>query len=117
MKRLALTLVALALLSAPSQAQQSLQSVFRPLTPHKFNMTITDVTSATWAFGPFVRAARVLCSITCDVAFTARKAITAATNSVVLGANEKEYFHVSPGTHVQVRGGSASGIIYITEME
>lgn len=112
-------LLACALLwPASASAQMVQQSILRPLTYHSVTFgALAEVTSASWTFGPQSFIARVICTVSCTVAFPVNKSLTASTSPAVLGANEREYFKITPGSWVQVRSNGLSGSIHVTEME
>ena len=111
MKRIILAAL-LALATAPAYSQQE---VYRPLTSYQFNISSSVATSSR-AVMDNVRLARVLCTVTCQVAFMVTPIVAAASVYMVLPANTVQYYRVSPGTRAYVIS-TTNGIVYVTEVE
>lgn len=110
MKRI---LLALLLLATPAQAQ-----VYRPLTGYSLAFTsATHTVKQNWPLRPNTRIARLLCTVTCHVAFVVTPILNAVTVTTMLAPLWPEYFKVTPGTYVYVRGDNSSGIINVVDME
>lgn len=107
-------MIALALLLCawPALAQQQ---VFRPITSYRISISTTAVT-APQTFSAQSRIARVMCSVSCTLAFPVTPAVLSVTIPVALTANEKEYFRVTPGSTIAVVA-VGNGTLYVTEME
>ncbi len=110
MKRI---LLALLLLATPAQAD-----IFRPLTGH--NLIFTSSTHTVKLNSPIQansRIARVLCTVTCHVGFVVTPILNRLTTTVMLAPMFPEYFKVTPGLVVYVKGDTQSGTLSFTEME
>lgn len=112
MKRFILSLLVL-LIASPAFGQAN---VYRPITNHAFAFTTTATSDVNRPLQPFTRVARVICNATCHVAFPVTPVVTAATVPIMLAPLQAEYFRVSPGTVVLVKGDTTTGIVSVTEM-
>jgi hypothetical protein len=114
MKRL---LILLALL-LPAQARAADDPImFRPVS----SMVLTGLTNihpATGtAFNSYVRYIRALCTVNCLMAVVSTPIVAGSSRPVYLPGGLPEYFVVTPGQHVLVRTDTASGVLYINELD
>lgn len=105
-------LAAALMLPLPAHA---LDGIFRPITSFRASISATEIT-ATKLLSDQTTVARVLCTVTCHVAFPVSPVQTALTVPTTLIPHQKEYFRVTRGLAVHVKA-DAAGVIYVTEME
>src|SRR5262245_52785843 len=83
------------------------------------NFTLTTASQATSAFGTQTYQVRVATSSAVTTCFVkiGDGSVTATTASdAVMGANQIDYFAVTPGQKAAVIGGTAAGSVSISEM-
>ena len=115
MKRL---LIAGLMLLAATASQA--QVAFRPLTSYSITISSTGNSSAQ-QIGAQSRIARVICSVSCHVAFPLTTIASALSYPMVLPPFEVQYIKVSPRAYAYVistaSGSGSLGTLYITEVE
>lgn len=111
--------IVLALLLCFAATQATAQNmIYRPITSYSFSVTNTaGVARVGQALQPQSRIARVICSVSCWVAFPVTPIVAAASVPVLVSQYREEYFRVTPGTYVYVIRYSSDGMIHVTEME
>lgn len=114
MKRI---LIVLALLCVQPARAADDPTMFRAVS----SLVLTGLTnvypSTSTAFNPFIRYIRALCTVNCLMAVVSTPIVVGTSKPVFLPASVPEYFVVTPGQHVIVRTDTASGSLYLTEMD
>jgi hypothetical protein len=107
-----------AVLAAMLWASQSAQSeAYRPLTSYSVLFTTTGVGSSV-RVGTQSRIARVVCNVTCFVAFPLTTIASALSYPMMLPANTVQYIKVTPGAYAYViRESVSGGHLFVTEVE
>lgn len=109
-------LIGLLMLIAASQSVQS-QIAFRPLTSYSVTISSTGST-ATAAVGAQTRIARVICTISCYVAFPLTTIGSALSYPMALPPNTVDYIKITPGSYAYTIALSGTlGTVFITEVE
>jgi hypothetical protein len=106
-------------LAALLWASQSAQSeAYRPLTHYKVSVGAT-VTTASQSVLSQSRTARVVCTVTCFVAFSVTPIVATLSIPVLLPPGAVEYLKVSPGTYAYVIRETINGhgTLFVTEVE
>jgi hypothetical protein len=107
-----------AVLGAMLWASQSVQSQpYRPLTSYSVLFTTAGVGSSVQV-GAQSRIARVVCSVTCFVAFPLTTTAGALSYPMMMPANVVQYIKITPGSYAYViRESVSGGFLYVTEVE
>jgi len=95
----------------------NLSETIQALAPGTTQTVSTASSSAATsnAFASGTTVVRIIATEDCNIVFAASP--TATTSSTFLPANQVEYFKVTAGDKVAAIQNSASGTVYVTEME